>query len=125
MTATRTPAEQVADALLAADPLAALQDLLPRVDDPALRDVLHAAERRLGVVRLDPDGGPARLLRAVAGHPGLSAAELAERTGLGERFAAAARPLLTDGLVTSSRFARSDCWSRTARGASALGLLRD
>ena len=122
---TRTPAEQVVEAVLADDPLPALRALLPRLDDPALLDVVLAAERRLGVVRLDPDGDPARLLAAISGHPGLSAAELAERTGLGERFAAAARPLLTAGLVTSSRFARSDCWSRTARGASALGLLRD
>ena len=36
---------------------------------------------------------------------------------------AAARVLLDDALVTSSRFERTDCWSRTARGASALRLL--
>ena len=122
---TRSPAEQVVEAVLADDPLPALRALLPRLDEPALREVVLAAERRLGVVRLDPDGDPARLLAAVSGHPGLTAAELAELTGLGERSAAASRVLLEDGLVASSRFGRGDCWSRTARGASALALLQE
>ena len=61
----------------------------------------------------------------MSGRPGLSAAELQELTGLGERFGPASRALLEDGLVTSSRFERGDCWARTARGASALALLRE
>jgi len=122
---SRTAAEQVVDALLGDDPLPALRALLPRIADPALREVVLAAERRLGVVRLDPEGDAARLLVAVSGHPGLSAEELARLTGLGERCAAAGKALLEDGLVTSTRFARTDCWSRTARGASALALLRE
>ena len=117
-------AERVVDALLGPSPLPSLRALLPRLADPSLRAVVLAAERRLGVVRLDPDGDEARLLTAVSGRPGLAAAELAALTGLGARFAAAARALVEDGLVTSSRFERTDCWSRTARGAQALAVLR-
>ncbi len=57
------------------------------------------------------------VLRVVAGHPGLSAADL---TALAPGFRDAAPRLLALGLVTSSRFERADCWARTAAGAAVL-----
>ena len=91
--------------------------------DPAvlgLRDAVRAGLARL-VPEEDDDpltGDDVRLLRTVSGHPGLTAAELAER--LGPAFSAAAPRLLERGLVTSTRFERTDCWTRTARGAAVL-----
>ena len=72
--------------------------------------------------RLEPGSPAAALLLAVSGHPGLSAAELGELTGVD--VAAAGRELLAAGLVTSTRFSRSDCWVRTSAGAAALATLR-
>ena len=120
-----TTAQQVVDALLGDAPLPALEALLPRLGDPALRDVVLAAQRRLRGVRLDPAGDAARLLLAVSGHPGRTAAKLAELSGLGDRCAAAAGDLVARGLVTPSRFDRPDCWARTAQGARAVRLLRE
>ncbi len=66
-----------------------------------------------------PAGSPAEaLLRAVGAHPGRTAAELAEITGLDVRAVGA--PLVAAGLVTDSRFGRGDVWTRTAEGARAL-----
>ena len=80
--------------------------------------------RRTGGVRPEPGSPAARLLLVVSGHPGLSASELAELSGLGGQFAAASRELLATGLVTSTRFERSDCWSRTPAGAREVAALR-
>lgn len=113
--------EALADALLSADPRAALAGLA--LTDPALLAVRRAAERRLGAVRLEPGSPAARLLLAIAGHPGLSAAELHALTGLD--VGAAGQELVDAALVTSSRFSRSDCWVRTTAGAAAAALLRD
>lgn len=76
--------------------------------------------RRLG---LNPGSHAARLLRVIGGHPGLCAAELAALSGLGPGFAAAGRELLEAGLVTSERFERTDCWSRTARGTQVAATI--
>ena len=70
----------------------------------------------------DPGSPAAHLLLAISGHPGLARAELEELTGLD--VAAAGRQLVDAGLVTSSRFDRPDCWSRTAAGARAAAELR-
>ncbi len=68
-------------------------------------------------------GSPeAVLLLAVASHPGLSAAELADLTGL-DAAPLAAR-LEAAGLVTGTRFGRPDVWSRTAAGAERARSLR-
>ncbi|MCW2620505.1 MAG: hypothetical protein JWL64_107 [Frankiales bacterium] len=113
-----TPAERLAAALLSEDPLTELAAVRPAVaHDASLLAVLVAAERRLGGIGLDPDGPEAAALRAVSGHPGLSAAELG---GLVDGFAAVSGTLLDLGLVSSSRFERHDCWSRTTRGAALL-----
>ncbi len=108
-----TPAERLVDALLAGD-AAALRALR---DEPGLGPVVEA-----GLARLAPDlvlsADEHAVLRAVSGHPGLSAAELTSLVG--PAFAAASASLLERGLVTSRRFERSDCWVRTARGAQAL-----
>jgi hypothetical protein len=113
-----TPAEQLAAALLADDPLAELAGVRPVVaHDASLLAVLVAAERRLGGVGLDPHGAEAAALRAVSGHPGLSAAELED---LVSGFRGVSTVLLELGLVSSTRFERSDCWSRTTRGAAVL-----
>ena len=76
--------------------------------------------RRPGPTLL-PGSLAARLLAAIGGHPGRSAAELSELTGLDAR--AVGRELLEAGLVTASRFERSDCWSRTAAGATVAATL--
>jgi hypothetical protein len=109
-----TPAQRVADALLDGD-LEVLRALAPGLTGD-LDDVVRA-----GLARLDPSTAPLpdgalRLLRAIAGHPGLSRAELAELVG----DAGPADLLLERGLVTSRRFDRTDCWSRTPRGAELL-----
>ncbi len=72
---------------------------------------------------LEPGSPAAVLLLAVSGHPGLSAAELRELTGVD--VADAGPPLVAAGLVTSSRFSRTDCWVRTAAGARAAARLRE
>ncbi len=108
-----TPADRVVDALLSGD-VAALRDLR----DSEVGDVARA-----GLARLAPDDLPddaVVLLRAVSGHPGLSRAELA---GLVGDAVGAADLLLERGLVTSRRFDRTDCWSRTAEGAALLRSL--
>lgn len=112
--------DALAAALLSADPRTELADLL--LTDPALLAVRQAAQRQLGAVRLEPGSAAAVLLLAISGHPGLSAAELAERTGLD--VARPGRQLLDVGLVTSSRFERSDCWARTTSGAQEAARLR-
>lgn len=110
-------AAALVDALLGPEPLAALRALA--LDDPALREVRELAVRRLTTA--PPSAGALVLLRAVSRFPGLSRAELAERTGLdAPALADAARDLLDRGLVTSQRFGRTDCWSRTAAGAALL-----
>lgn len=112
-----TEAEHLVDALLGPHPLAALDALV--LTEPALLQVREAARRRLATT---PPGAEAlRLLRAVSRFPGLTRAELAEPSGLAQpELRAAADELLAKGLVTSTRFERSDCWSRTAAGAAAL-----
>jgi len=78
--------------------------------------------RRPGHVGLEP-GSPAwTLLLAISGHPGLSSAELAALTGLD--VSRPGRDLLAAGLVASSRFERSDCWTRTSSGAREVARLR-
>jgi hypothetical protein len=116
-------ADALAQALLGDDPRAALAALA--LTDPALVAVREAAERRLGAVRLEPGSAAARLLLAVSGHPGLSAAELAALPELaGVDTGRAGARLLAAGLVTSTRFSRADCWTRTAAGAQAVAALR-
>ncbi|MCW2777579.1 MAG: hypothetical protein JWN17_1304 [Frankiales bacterium] len=110
-----TSAERVAAALLDGD-VDALRALAPVVRGD-LADVVRA-----GLARLEPDAdvlpdAAVRLLRAVAGHPGSSRAELRELTG---DDADTAELLLERGLVTSRRFERTDCWSRTPLGAELL-----
>jgi len=78
--------------------------------------------RRPDVPFVEPGSPGATLLLAVSGRPGLSAAELAALTGLD--VAAVGRQLVDAGLVTSSRFTRQDCWTRTARGAEFASTLR-
>ena len=117
-------ATRVADALLDHD-LDALRTLAAELagPDPAalgLRDAVRAGLARL-VPSEDDDAltdDDVRVLRTVSGHPGLTGAELGER--LGAAFATAAPRLLERGLVTSTRFERTDCWTRTARGAAVL-----
>lgn len=120
MSSASTEPEALVDALLGDDPQAALAALV--LTEPALLAVRAAAERRLGVVRLASGTAAAQLLLAISGHPGLSAAELEELTG--RPTSAPGRELLAAGLVTSARFERTDCWSRTAAGARAVALLR-
>lgn len=106
-------AQRVADALLHAD-VSALRALLPALTGE-LADVVRA-----GLARLDPDALPGEalaLLRAVAGHPGLSLAQLRDLVG---DAVATADLLLERDLVTSRRFERTDCWSRTPAGAALL-----
>ena len=112
--------ERLVDAVLADHPVIALAALRPELSGDLLA-VADAARRRLGpvVVAGTPE---ADLLLAVSGRPGLSAAELRE---LVPAFGTAATVLLADGLVTSTRFERADCWTRTARGALALRDLTD
>lgn len=107
-----TPAEVVVDALLNGD-LHALRALL---DHPTVGSVARAGLARLAPDDLTPD--ELALLQAVSGHPGLSAAELVELVG--PAFGPASARLLELELVTSHRFERADCWSRTARGAAVL-----
>lgn len=86
----------------------------------ALRAVLAAAE----VPQLTTGSPAARLLRAVAGFPGSSAADLAALCLLDDAgFAAASGELLRAGLVTATRFDVPDCWVRTERGRRAAALL--
>ncbi len=109
--------EDLVDALLGPQPLAALDAL--DLTDPSLRQVREAARQRLAAA---PPGPQAlQLLLALSRFPGLSRAELAARSGLpAEDVEAAARELLSKGLATSERFGRTDCWSRTAAGAAAV-----
>ena len=79
--------------------------------------------RRPGERSALPEGDAARLLLAVSRHPGLSAAELQELTGLD--VAEVGRVLERSGLVTSTRFTRQDCWTRTAAGARAAAQLQE
>ena len=73
---------------------------------------------------LVPNSPPARLLRAIGAFPGRAGGELREVTLLDEDgFAAAARHLLDAGLVSSTRFDKPDCWTRTNRGSQAARLL--
>ena len=111
-----TGVERVVDALLSGD-VAELRGLAD--------DAVVGAVARAGLARLAPDDlGPEDLvvLRAVSGHPGLSAAELAALVG--PVFGPASARLLERGLVVSSRFERADCRARTARGAQVLARLR-
>ena len=78
--------------------------------------------RRAPTARLDAGSPGARLLLAVSGHPGLTAEALTALSGVDA--AAVGRELLAAGLVTSSRFERNDCWSRTAAGAVVVADLR-
>ncbi len=112
--------DALAAVLLSADPRTDLARLV--LTDPALLAVRRAAQRQLGAVRLEPGSPAAVLLLAISGHPGLSAAELAAVTGLD--VTCPGRELLDAGLVTSSRFERSDCWARTASGAQEAARLR-
>ena len=111
-----TAAERVVDALLTGS-VGALRAL---ADDAGVGEVARAGLARLAPDDLTPDDVAA--LRAVSGHPGLSAAELTDLVGPG--FPSASARLLERGLVTSTRFERADCWSRTARGAQVLARTR-
>ncbi len=107
-----TPAESVVAALLDGDltALGALQD------HPVVGEVARA-----GLARLAPNDLTAadlEVLRAVGGHPGLSAAELTDRVG--PAFAAAGARLRALGLLSAQRFERADCWTRTAEGTQVL-----
>ena len=110
-----TAAERVVEALLSGD-VGALRAM---THDPGVGEVARAGLARLAPDDLAPDD--VLVLRAVSGHPGLSAAELTALVG--PVFASASARLLERGLVTSTRFTRADCWSRTARGAEVLTRL--
>ncbi len=109
--------EDLVDALLGPRPLAALEAL--DLTDPSLQQVREVARQRLTAA---PPGPQAlQLLLAVSRFPGLSRAELADRSGLpAADVEPAARELLAKGLATSVRFGRGDCWSRTPAGAAAV-----
>lgn len=62
----------------------------------------------------------AELLRLIGARPGLNRAEL---TRLFPDFGTTAATLLEKELVSSTRFGRSDCWSRTSEGAAILRAL--
>ena len=111
-----SPAERVAAALLSGDVVA----LRVLARDPAGGEVARAGLARLAPDDLSPDD--VLVLRAVSGHPGLSAAALTDLVG--SVFASTSRRLLELGLVTSTRFGRADCWSRTAHGAQVLARLQ-
>jgi hypothetical protein len=124
--------EAVARAVRGGAPVHGLTELATA--DPAWRAALDAFSAVLtasggaptapDVPRLVPGSPAARLLRAVSGFPGSSAAELAGLCLLdADAFAAAGGELLTAGLVTDSRFDVPDCWVRTDRGRRALQLL--
>ena len=106
-----------------------LAGLPPCAEVTALLSVVYAGQQSKAPVP-DPDlvledGSPeARLLRAIGAFPGREASELRGLTLLDEAaFSAAARQLLEGGLVTSTRFDKPDCWTRTTRGAQAARLL--
>ncbi|MCU1693156.1 MAG: hypothetical protein JWM64_2247 [Frankiales bacterium] len=113
-----SPAEQVVDALLAGD-VEALRRLR---SDPDVGPVARAGLLRLAPSDVDHDlpDDAVVLLRAVSGRPGLSRAELQELVG---NAVGAADLLLERGLVTSRRFDRTDCWTRTSAGAALLRAL--
>jgi len=100
----------------------AVRDGFDQVSVTGSLRVLRRSAARPAEARLEPGSPGARLLLAISGHPGLSAAELRHLTGLD--VAAVGRGLLDAGLVTSSRFARGDCWVRTGSGARAVAALR-
>ena len=119
---------------------AALTALPPSAEAAALLAVLRAGQRPglasavagvpvAGVpvdtsLVLVPNSPLARLLRAIGAFPGRAGGELREVTLLDEDgFAAAARHLLDAGLVSSTRFDKPDCWTRTNRGSQAARLL--
>ncbi len=103
---------------------AALSALLPSPETTALLAVVRAGQSRAAVPRLGGGSPAARLLRAVGAFPGRNAAELRDVTRLDpEGFGAASRELLAAGLLTSTRFDKPDCWTRTARGTAAARLL--
>lgn len=108
-------------ALLAPDPAPRLTTLRPRLTGE-LGALADAAIARLALRVPDPGTPEAALLQAVAGHPGLSLAELRDVAGLAD-VRAAADTLLRAGLVSDRRFERADCWSRTEAGAQALRRL--
>ena len=106
-----------------------LAGLPPCAEVTALLSVVHAGQQS-NAAAADPDlalepGSPAaRLLRAIGAFPGREASELRGLTLLDDAaFAATARQLLEGGLVTSTRFDKPDCWTRTTRGAQAARLL--
>lgn len=111
------------DALLSPDPLPGLRALRPRLTGE-LAALTEAAIARLDLRVPDPGSPEAVLLRAIAGRPGLSLAELQDVTGLPD-VRTPAEALRQHELVTDRRFERTDCWSRTARGVQALRAFRD
>jgi len=113
-------ADALAGALLGPQPLAAVRALRPSLDG-ALAEVADAALRRLGGL-VAPGSPEAELLLLVSGRPGLSAAEL---TALFPAFEEVVPALLEDDLVSDRRFERTDCWSRTGRGAAAVRALQE
>ena len=108
-----------------------LAGLAPGPEVTALLSVVAAGQRSTGPVNepepdlvLAPDSPAARLLRAIGAFPGRPASELRGLTLLDEPdFAVTARILIDTGLVTSTRFEKPDCWTRTTRGAQAARLL--
>ena len=112
------------------DPLIrGLAGLPPCAEVTALLSVVHAGQQASASATdpelvLEPGSPAARLLRAIGAFPGREAGELRGLTLLDEpAYAAAARQLTEAGLVTSTRFEKPDCWTRTTRGAQAARLL--
>ncbi len=113
--------ERLLDALLSPEPLPRLRALRPTLTGQ-LAELADLAIARLDLRVPDRSSPEAVLLKAIAGHPGLSLAELQDVTGL-EDVLTPADTLRQLDLATDRRFERTDCWSRTSRGAQALRRL--
>ena len=106
-----------------------LAGLPPCAEVTALLSVVHAGQQASAPpvdasLVLEPGSPAARLLRAIGAFPGREASELQGLTLLDEAaYGAAARQLTDAGLVTSTRFDKPDCWTRTTRGAQVARLL--